>query len=85
MAFHLPFELDYWLINVLAGDLNIFLAIAFILIGIGSIKFGFPTIVTIFSFGLFIFMLSVMFGGYLIVGLIFIAIIIGWSLKKIIS
>ena len=82
MGFHQPFDLYYWFVNVFAGSLEIFLAIAFVTIAFLSGTFRMPPIITGVSFALFVVMLGVISGNLLLLVLIIIAIIIGWIFAR---
>lgn len=83
MVWHSPFDLYYWLVNVLAGDITLFLAIAFIAIAAFSAMFRFPTIITGVMFAMFIIMLSAYTGTLPILVMLVAAIVIGWFATRL--
>ena len=85
MVWHSPFQLDYWLVNVLAGDMTIFLALAFLTIGAISAMFRMPTIITGLMFGVFIVMLAAHTGNLIIIVLAVIGLIIGVIATRLIK
>ena len=52
MAWHQPFDLYYWFVNVFAGSQELFLAIAFLCVAILAGMFRMPTIITGIMLGL---------------------------------
>ena len=85
MAFHNPFDIQYWFVNVLAGDMTIFLAIAFLVIAALSAMFRMSSLVTGLMFMLFVIMLSVYTGSLVILVFIILGLIIGWSLTRLLK
>lgn len=87
MAWHQPFDLFYWWVNVFAGSLNMFLAIAFLIIAMLSGMFRFPTMITGIMFALFIVMLSAALSvtSFYILVLFILALIVGWSLARLLK
>lgn len=82
VAWHSPWDLQFWFVNVLAGNMTLFLAMAFIVIAILAGMFRMPTIITGFFFGLFIIMLAVQTGNLFLLVVVVAAIIIGWSIAR---
>ena len=80
--YHSPFDLMYWFVNVLAGNMTIFLTIAFGVIAIMSGRFRMPNIITGFAFLLFVIMLSVTVGNLYIFALFILAIVVGWIVAR---
>ena len=85
MVWHSPGDLQYWFLNVFAGDITIFLAIAFIFIAAMTAMFRMPTIITGLMFALFVIMLSVYTGSLAILVLVVLGLIIGWSLTRLLK
>lgn len=85
MSWHSPFDIYYWLVNVLAGSVTLFLALSFLVISALAGMFRMPTIITGLMFGLFIILLSVYAGTFYILLLFVIALIIGWTLVRLIK
>lgn len=83
MAWHSPFDLYYWFVNVFAGNMTIFLAIAFIVIASMAAMFRMPAMIVGLFFSMFIIMLSVSTGNLVILVLVIIGLIIGWSLSRL--
>lgn len=85
MAWHQPFDLYYWFVNVFAGSITLFLAISFLVIGALAGMFRMPTIVTGIMFGMFVIMLSAYTGTLYILVLLVIAMIIGWTIARLLK
>lgn len=83
MVFHQPFDLYYWFVNVFAGSLPMFLAIAFITIAVLSAMFRFSVLLVGLFFALFVVMLSVATGEIYILVLLIFALIIGWIVSRL--
>lgn len=79
----MPFDLEYWYVQVLAGDATIFLALAFFAITMIAAKFQMPYVVTIMSFLLFVMMFNNMTLGLGVVFVLFVGIIGGWTIARI--
>jgi hypothetical protein len=82
MAYHQPFDLYYWFVNVFAGNITMFLAIAFFVIASLTAMFRMPTIIVGVFFALFIIMLSVITGTLNILVLLIIGLIVGWVFTR---
>jgi hypothetical protein len=85
MTWHLPFDLYYWFVNVLAGSLTLFLAIAFLVIASMAAMLRMPTIMVGMFFALFVTMLSIMTGTIYILVLLVAAVIVGWLVVRLIK
>jgi len=83
MTWHSPFDLSYWLVNVFAGNMTIFLAIAFAVIAGMSAMFRMPNVITGFMFLLFLIMLSLTVGNLYIVAILILAVVVGWSISRL--
>jgi hypothetical protein len=84
MAWHSPFDLYYWFVNVFAGSMEVFLAIAFLVIAALSGMFRMPNIITGMMFAAFVIMLSASVDvPMFVLVLLFIAIMIGYSLARL--
>lgn len=83
MAWHNPFDLYYWFVNVFAGSMPIFLAIAFLFVASMSALFRMPTIITGIFFSLFIILLSAVTGNLYVLVILVIALVIGWSIARL--
>lgn len=81
--YHSPFDLAYWFVNVFAGNMIIFLAIAFAVIAGMSAMFRMPNVITGLFFLLFLIMLSVTVGNLYIAALFILAIVVGWAISKL--
>ena len=80
---HQPFDLQYWFVNVLAGDMGIFIGLAFLIIAIISGFFKMPNIITLTMFILFATIFSLWLGTPLMVlAGIMVAIFFGWALSR---
>lgn len=83
MVWHQPFDLYYWFVNVFAGSLPMFLAIALLVIASITAMFRMSTLITGVLFLTFILMMSVAITGtYYIVALFLVALIIGWAVAR---
>jgi len=85
MAWHQPFDLYYWLVNVFAGSLQMFLAIAFLVIAVMAGMFRMPTIIVGIMFALFIVIEAAIVGNLYIVALFVLALVFGWSMARLLS
>jgi hypothetical protein len=85
MAFHQPFDLYYWFVNVFAGNLTLFLAMAFFVIASLTAMFRMPTIIVGMFFALFILMLSIITGTLNLLVLLVIGMIVGWTFTRFIK
>lgn len=83
MSFHSPFDLQYWFVNVLAGSMTLFLAIAFLVIAALAGMFRMPNIITGVMFGLFIIMLSAYTGTLYLLVILVAALLIGWWIARL--
>lgn len=82
MVFVLPFDLEYWLINVLAGNAAIFIALGLIVIAGLAAYFKMPNSVFLMS----IFLFTLLMGQYA-VEFYFVSLIMGiffvfWTLAR---
>lgn len=82
MVWHSPFDLQYWFVNVLAGDMTMFLAIAFLVIAVMAGMFRMPTIITGVMFALFIILLAVETQTLILLVILVIAVVVGWSIAR---
>ena len=82
MVWHSPFDLQYWFVNVLAGDMTMFLAIAFLVIAVMAGMFRMPTIITGVMFALFIILLAVETQTLILLVILVIAVVVGWSIER---
>lgn len=82
MAWHQPFDLYYWFVNVFAGSMTMFLAIAFLVIAVLAATFRMPTIIIGMAFALFIIMLAAFTGNLFILVIIVIALVVGWAISR---
>lgn len=86
MAFNLPFDLQFWFVNNLAGTLGIFIAIAFLFMGIVSAYFKMPNSVTLMMFILFPAIFAVHIGqGLLALVIIVLGIVVYSIFSRIIK
>lgn len=82
MVWHSPGDLYFWWVNVFAGSMTMFLAIAFLVIAILAGMFRMPTLIVGVMFGLFIIMLSAYTGTLVLVVLLIAGISIGWIIAR---
>lgn len=82
MTFHQPFDLHYWFVNVFAGDMTIFLTIAFIAIAVigGMFRMGGPLMGSIFA--LFVVMFALYLGNIYLIVIVIVALVLGWTLSR---
>lgn len=85
MAFHQPFDLYYWFVNVFAGNELIFLAISFMFIAAMAGMFRMPTIIVGFFFSLFIITLAVITGNLYAVILVLIAVVLAFIFARFVK
>lgn len=83
MAWHSPFDLYYWFVNVFAGDLTVFFAIAFLVIAALAGMFRMPSSVTGISFALFITLMAVHVGSIFLLIVVIIAILLALTLARL--
>jgi len=83
MAYHSPFDFEYWFVNVLAGDITIFLGLAFLTIAGLSAYFRMPAIVTGMMFAVFVIMFGFIAGEWVILVIIALAFAVFYSLAKL--
>lgn len=85
MAWHEPFDLYYWFVNVFAGSMSIFLAIIFIVIAAMAGMFRMPTLIVGIMFALFIIMEATVMGNLFTLVLFVIGLVIAWALARLIK
>jgi hypothetical protein len=85
MTLKLPFELEYWFINVFAGDQTIFIGIAMILLVILGAAFRMTVGVFFLMIAVFVVMLSYAAGVWYPTVIIFTFGILGYIITKLIN
>lgn len=83
MAWHPPFDLYHWFVNVFAGDINVFLAVSFIVIAALAGMFRMAGTVVGAVFGLFVILLSVYMGSITLLVVVIVALILGWLIARL--
>lgn len=83
MVLHLPLDLYYWFVTVFAGNLTIFMALAFLALTGLSALFRLPNEALFISFALFVLMLSIYLEALAILVLLIAGLGIGWIIAKI--
>jgi len=78
-----PLDLYTNLVTTFAGNITIFIAIAFLLIAGLSAMFRMTNIIVFISFGLFVIMLSAYMQSIALIVLIVAGLAIGWGLSKL--
>ena len=76
MAYHSPFDLYYWFVNVFAGNELIFIAIAFLVMAMIAGMFRMPTIIFGMLFAAFVLMIGIMTGNLYILILFVVGVIV---------
>lgn len=84
MAWHQPFDLYYWFVNVFAGSMTMFLAISFLIIAMMAAMFRMSVLVIGIVFTLFMILLAAVTGEMYILVIMVAGLIIGWSVSRII-
>jgi len=85
MVLHLPLELDYWLINVLSGSMDIFIIISFFAIAMLAGFFNFSRTITLVMFAVFLLALSPFVGTeWMVILLLLVLNFFAYQLGKLI-
>jgi len=83
MAFNQPFDLYYWFVTTLSGNLTIFLGLAMLAIaGLGAM-FRMPNMVLLASFALFAVILNAYVGVILTLVIVVGGLILYWGIARI--
>ena len=83
MTYTAPLDLYYWFVTFFAGNITIFMAIAFLSIALLASKFRMPGSITMIMFAIFIIMLSIYLQlAYLLV-IIIGGLVVGYLLSKL--
>lgn len=83
MVFHNPLDLEYWLINVFAGSVDIFVFLSFIAISGLAAYFRMPNMVTAIMFVIFGIFMSSYIGGLYLVLVLLSGLVTFYSISKI--
>ena len=82
MTLHLPFELEYWFINVFAGNITVFMVIAFVVIAFMAAYFRMPNIIYGYMLAVFVIVMSAYSGEWLFLGIVMIGLFVGWVISR---
>ena len=82
MAFVKPFDFYTWWVNTFAGDMQIFLAIAFLVMAGLAGYFRMATLTFGMLFALFVIILAPYVGGIYVLVIIIVGLILGWWIAR---
>ena len=85
MSFHLPFDLEYWLVTVVAGSPEIFMVISLIAIAALAAYFRMPNSITLVMIAIFAIMMGAMTGQILFVVILILGLTLGWLMSRIVK
>lgn len=85
MTFNLPFDLQHWFVNVFAGNANVFIVIAFIVIAMLAGMFRMPNLILGVMIAFFVFIMGSLTGEWAILGIILIGSGVAWLITRMIK
>lgn len=82
MALYLPFDLEHWFINVFAGNIAVFMVLAFIVIAFMAAYFRMPNVIYGYMLAVFVIIMASYSGEWLFLGIVMIALFVGWVISR---
>ena len=82
MAFTLPFDFYYWFVTILSGNIEVFIALALLIIAAMAAMFRMTAGVTLLMFMVFAVFMAAWIYGYFLLGLLLASLFIGWGILK---
>jgi len=85
MTFHLPLDLEYWLVTTIAGSPEIFTALMLIVIAGLAAYFRMPNSITLIMIALFAVIMGFYTGQLLFIVILILGIVLGWLLSRVVK